>query len=97
MGHSEASVITSIHSHPGAKPDRRSELNSMGVDIDPFGVVRIPDIAKITDNDYKLKTNSEYSNSLYYIYMQGSRNVWQIKKDGSLIPWGNTSITSLIK
>jgi len=60
----------------------------MGADIYPDGKPYIPGISQLADNDYILKTSSK-SNSLYYIYMKRSKNVWQIEKNGSITTWGN--------
>ena len=82
-GRSMSSVVAGIHSHPNTRPDLRSELNSMGVDLGPYN----EPYALPFRNDYSLKTDPDglYKYSLYYIYMQKSQNVWEIKNDGNLI------------
>ena len=86
MGHSETSVITSIHSHPGAEPDDYHEMYSMGFEFDPY--TRTYNSYK-QGSDYDLKTDptsSFYNKSSYYIYMQKSHNLWQIKSSPKILP-----------
>ncbi|MCL1942984.1 MAG: hypothetical protein FWF54_05485, partial [Candidatus Azobacteroides sp.] len=86
MGHSGASVIASMHSHPSAEPDRRSEMYSMGMDINPWtGEYNKPVPLR---SDYYLKWISD-SKSLDYVYMKKSRNLWQIIYRGTPVLKGN--------